>query len=132
MQEKEYKNCFLCGKDNPIGLKLDFYYQGDKALCDWKSLKVFEGYDGIIHGGIIASILDEAVAKAILYKGIVAVTSELNVKYLKPFPVNTDVKIIGEVIDIRKKIIIGKAKIIDKLNTEKVIAKADAKYFILS
>ncbi len=132
MTENDYKNCFLCGQENPIGLKLIFYYEANKALCEWQASKIFEGYDGIIHGGIIASLLDEAVAKAILNQGIIAVTSELNVKYIKPFKSDTKVNITGEIIEIRKKIIIGFASITEKDNPNKIIAKAEAKYYILS
>lgn len=131
MEEKEYKNCFVCGADNPVGLKLDFRYENNLALANWQANKKFEGYDGIIHGGIIASLLDEAVAKIILKNNIIAVTTELNVKYFKPFPSDKEVLITGEITDIRKKIIFGKAKISDKDNPHYVFAEADAKYFII-
>lgn len=127
----EYKNCFLCGSENPIGLKLEFTYKENMAIAEWKAQAHFEGYEGIIHGGIIASLLDEAMAKIILKSGIIAVTSELSVKYYKPFPSDAEVIITGSIAEQRSKIITVFASIFSKGNPKLVFARGDAKYFVL-
>lgn len=61
------KNCFACGLENPIGLKLTFYAQPDGTVAgDYTVPRHFEGYPGIAHGGVVASILDEAVSRVFM------------------------------------------------------------------
>ncbi|MCL2064268.1 MAG: PaaI family thioesterase [Candidatus Cloacimonetes bacterium] len=128
----EYKNCFLCGNDNPIGLKLQFEYLDGKAFSVWTTEKKYEGFEEIIHGGIIASLLDEAIAKIIMYKGNIAYTRELNVIYQKPLPIGIEVVVSAELIEQRHKLINGKAIIYQKNNPEIIFAKGEAKFFIVS
>ena len=56
MKEIKYANCFVCGADNPVGMKLDFSYDADSAWTWFSSPPGFEGYSGVIHGGIIATL----------------------------------------------------------------------------
>ena len=97
MEEKTYRNCFVCGEDNPTGLKLEFAYDDTSAWAEFASPQRFEGYIGVIHGGIIATLLDEAMAKVILKQGIVAVTADLQIRYRKPLPVLQTVTVRGEI-----------------------------------
>lgn len=76
--------CFACGPNNPIGLKLDFAFEGDKYTARFTPLSEHQGYDNITHGGIIGTLLDEAMAKLVYAKGYMAVTAQLNIKYRKP------------------------------------------------
>ena len=127
----EYKNCFICGIENKVGLKLDFYYKGHKAYANWIADKNYEGFEETIHGGIIASLIDEAVAKIIIENGFLAVTVELNVKYLKPLKVGTEIVISGEIIDHRRKLINGKAIIYNKNDNNLIYATGNAKYYVI-
>ncbi len=78
-------HCFGCAKKNPIGLALEFELLGDELICKWNPTKNYQGFEGMLHGGIISTILDEAGAWAIqILAETAGVTSELNVKYLKP------------------------------------------------
>ncbi|HPY96402.1 MAG TPA: PaaI family thioesterase [Candidatus Cloacimonadota bacterium] len=129
MSELEYKNCFVCGKDNPVGLKLEFVYANNTAYCIWDTHKNYEGYPEIIHGGIIATLLDEVMAKAILGGNQEAVTTEMTVRYLKPARVNKRYKVFGEINNQRKKIIECSAYICDIDDEEYIIAKAVANYW---
>lgn len=81
-----YHGCFVCGEDNRAGLKLDFYFDSDnrKAWTEFVPDRHFEGYRDILHGGIISSVLDEVMIKAILYENILAVTSKLTVEFKQP------------------------------------------------
>jgi hypothetical protein len=66
--------CFVCGERNPEGLHVDFYLEDDKAIGEFVALKKYQGYKDIIHGGIISTLLDEAMVKVALLKGILCVT----------------------------------------------------------
>ena len=131
MDKIEYKNCFICGSENSIGLKLEFFYKDKKVYAEWISKKDYQGFDGVVHGGIIASLIDEAVAQIIMHEGYIAVTTELNVKYLKPFPIGKKVVICAEIVEHRRKIIIGKAVIYDKESPSFIYARGDANYYIV-
>lgn len=126
--EQTYENCFVCGEKNPIGLKLTFNYHGNLASTTFKLPALYEGYNDIIHGGIIASILDETMAKAILHKNIKAFTVNLNIDYKKPLKPNHPYVAEGTICIIKRKTITAAASIFDG-NT--VYAFAKAKFFII-
>ncbi len=82
--------CFACGKDNPEGLHLHFRYNSIQRTveCSLKIPAKYQGATGFAHGGIIATLLDEAMAKVNGMGGARAVTVKLNVKYRKMVPVS--------------------------------------------
>ncbi|MBW6516555.1 MAG: PaaI family thioesterase [Candidatus Cloacimonetes bacterium] len=127
--EERYDNCFICGMNNPIGLKLTFTYPDNIAQAEFRLPVHFEGYDNIIHGGIVAAILDEAMAKIILHNNIKAVTVTITIDYKKPLKPDIDYIVKGSIINIRKKIIETEATIVDNVD---VYAKATAKFFSIS
>jgi acyl-coenzyme A thioesterase PaaI-like protein len=100
--EERNQHCFACGIKNPIGLKLKFKEEGDTYTSVFTGGEEHQGYDGIIHGGIISTLLDEIMARYIYHKGFTAVTAKLDVRYRKPTPINTELKIIGR-IDSQKR-----------------------------
>ncbi|MCD6099735.1 MAG: PaaI family thioesterase, partial [Candidatus Marinimicrobia bacterium] len=83
MEIRDNNKCFVCGSDNERGLKLSFKVGDGKANTEFISPPHLQGYDGILHGGIISTILDEVMVKA---TGEKVVTVELTVKFLKPIP----------------------------------------------
>ncbi len=83
------RHCFICGLDNPIGLKTEFFETEDGELAAvFTPSEDYQSYPGILHGGISASVLDELIGRAINieYPDKFAVTVELNLKYKKPVP----------------------------------------------
>ncbi len=129
MEEIKYANCFVCGHDNPVGLQLDFVYDEDSAAAWFDSPDCYEGYQGVIHGGIIATLLDEAMAKVIIRKGLVAVTADLNIKYRKPLPVGQKVKADGTITLQKSRTIHTKAALTDEAGT--VYAEGTAVYIVV-
>jgi uncharacterized protein (TIGR00369 family) len=80
-------HCFGCGLDNPTGLRLRFFTDADQNIvCHFRLAGRFAGPPGHAHGGIIATLLDEAMSKANRARGIVAMTRALDVQYLRPVP----------------------------------------------
>lgn len=84
-------HCFGCGADNPEGLGLKFRLSdsGKSFVCRFRLSKRYTGPPGHAHGGIIATILDEAMGKVNKLRNAVALTSEMTVRYLKPVPLGT-------------------------------------------
>ena len=93
MKEKQpgSKQCFVCGLENPVGLRIAFYETGPGEV---QSEIIFpdhyQGYPGITHGGIIASVLDETGGRSLMDNPRhFMVTAQLNVRYRKPVPTET-------------------------------------------
>lgn len=127
MQEKEYTNCFACGQQNNIGLKLEFEYNDDKAICNFSLNSDFEGYPGIIHGGIVSTILDEAMAKIILVSELKAVTVEMKTRFKQNMLSKTLYTVEAEIIKQKGRAIFTKATIID--DKSKAVAYSEATFF---
>ncbi|MFZ1918263.1 MAG: PaaI family thioesterase [Terriglobales bacterium] len=93
---RTHKNlCFVCGKDNPDAMGLRFTYDEDRDsfVCRFRLGKRYTGPPGHCHGGIIATILDEAMGKVNKLRNVIAVTSEMTVNYLKPVPLNKPLRV---------------------------------------
>ena len=88
--------CFACGKDNPIGLKLEFAEHDEKCIAKKALPREYEGYAGIAHGGILTAMLDEVMVQCIRrIKGEHAVTARLDVRYRQPTPIGETLTITG-------------------------------------
>jgi len=89
VQQRVYgHNCFGCGPANDCGLKLEFHLNEDhkRIVCEFVLAQRFEGPPSHAHGGIIATILDEAMGKVSKLRGIIAVTGTMQVNYIRPVP----------------------------------------------
>lgn len=98
--------CFICGRENPVGLKLDFYTIGP-GIAKAKLLipAQYEGYPGVVHGGIVAAILDECGGRAqMTIPDRFMVTAQLNVRYRLPVPSETDLVVVGKAGDRRGRV----------------------------
>ncbi|MEG6584903.1 PaaI family thioesterase [Dendrosporobacter sp. 1207_IL3150] len=89
--------CFACGIHNPIGLKLKFREEQDTYITTFTGGPEHQGYDGIMHGGIVSTLLDEVMARYIYSKGYNAVTARLDVRYKKPTPIGEQLMIKGHI-----------------------------------
>lgn len=100
-----YNHCFVCGPDNPIGLKLKFLAENGKVTARFTPAAVHEGYKKIAHGGIVASILDEVMIKAALAQGVFCVTAQIEIRYKKPILIGTELIFTGEIIEQKGRLI---------------------------
>ncbi|HSH00835.1 MAG TPA: PaaI family thioesterase [candidate division Zixibacteria bacterium] len=124
-----YPGCFVCGENNTQGLALKFTWDGLVCRTEFTASEQFAGYRRVLHGGIIASILDEVMIKAILAQGIIAVTGELTIKYRSPARSGDLLSFTGEVTEQSARLIrtVGRA-----LNDAgDLIAEAHAKYVVV-
>ena len=99
--QKNY--CFACGKNNPEGMRLNFSYDGehDCFVCRFRLSKRYTGPPGHSHGGIIATILDEAMGKVNKLRHVIALTSRITVDYLKPVPLNKPLRVESREVGVR-------------------------------
>ncbi|MHB1022957.1 MAG: PaaI family thioesterase [Acidobacteriaceae bacterium] len=89
--------CFGCGPANPNGLHLRFVLDAEAgtATASFRLTRRYEGPPGHIHGGIVATLLDEAMGKVNRLKEIVAVTRHMEVDYLRPVPLREKLTVTG-------------------------------------
>jgi uncharacterized protein (TIGR00369 family) len=88
--------CFGCGNDNPAGLHLKFFIDEEgRVLCRLRLAAQFQGPPGHAHGGIIATLLDEAMSKANRRRNITAMTRHMSIDYLRPVPLDNDLVLEG-------------------------------------
>src|SRR4030043_1662189 len=121
-----HRNCFACGSNNGMGLGLKFYKYEDGSISgDFFADPKFEGYSGIIHGGIIATLLDSAMTHCLLMKDIPALTGRLSIKYSTPIRTGTVVKLEAKIVDQFHEMFILEGK---ALVDGKKVASAEAKY----
>ncbi len=107
-KEKEfvtYGNCFVCGEENPGGLRLTFEIDKEKQTLKttFVASSVYQGYDGIVHGGIVSTLLDEAMAKLAYEMGYNAVTATLEIRFKKPAPILERLNVYGEITEVKRR-----------------------------
>ncbi|KLU60197.1 thioesterase superfamily protein [Peptococcaceae bacterium CEB3] len=95
MEESTYRLCFVCGMDNHGGLRVRYTYANEEASAKVIIEDTFAGYPGVVHGGIVTTLLDETMAKTIEHLGIWAVTASMEVRFRHPTPVNTPLLLLG-------------------------------------
>ena len=107
MQVLDDSRCFICGKDNPIGFKAEFVIDSGRRRAETRVRidEVFQGWQGITHGGIISALLDEICAQACMGSGLMVVTSEIKLRYRAPVPTGSVVTVIGEVVGERRRLV---------------------------
>jgi uncharacterized protein (TIGR00369 family) len=103
LEPNPMNGCFGCGGANSCGMQLSFE-QDDAARRIRGTFRVgarYQGGPGFVHGGIIATVLDEVMGKANRFRGVRAVTAELTIEYLKPVPVDQDLVVEGWEIETK-------------------------------
>ena len=112
--QKNY--CFACGKNNPEGMRLRFSYEERRKrfVSRFRLGRRYTGPPGHAHGGVIATILDEAMGKVNKLHNVVALTSEITVQYLKPVPLNQSLRVEARGVSVRGRRHINAAEILNQ------------------
>ena len=120
-------NCFACGTLNRHGLQLDLHLETGRSWTDLRLDRRFEGWDGIAHGGIVATILDEVMAWALVASDAWGMTARMTVGFHAPVPIGREIHAEGVLIESRRRLFRTQARIADA-KTDVVLATADATY----
>ena len=116
--------CFGCGQANPTGLHLEFLLAEDSSVvCLAVVPDTFEGPQGYLHGGIIATLLDETMSKSVRARGFTAMTRQMEVDYLRPVPSSTPIRLEGHVTRNEGRKHWTEARILDAERTVLAIGK---------
>jgi uncharacterized protein (TIGR00369 family) len=123
------QNCFVCGKKNAAGLQLVF--RRDPAAGAAEAHVAFaarhQGWQDTVHGGLLATVLDEAMVQAAAAAGHKCITAEITVKYRKPAPIGAELTVSGRLKEARGRIVLAEARICHA--TGQVLSQAAGKLF---
>src|SRR5437867_242058 len=97
--------CFGCGERNSEGLQMRFENTGSEAVCDFEVPARYQGWQGIVHGGMVALMLDEAVGWAGWHAGHPGVTGKLEVRYRQPLELGERVRVVGRVDRVQRTLV---------------------------
>lgn len=128
----EEHHCFGCSPRNPVGLRLQFMEDDEWVTTSWMPSADYEGWHDILHGGIQSSLLDELGSWVVFArKGGVAVTSKLEIKFLKPVYIsNGKIALKGRIKETRRNILIIEALLYDGKN--ELCSRCLMHYYLLS
>lgn len=121
--------CFVCGQQNPFGLKAGFRKGEGTAEADVMFPAFLQGWKNTVHGGALATVLDEVMVQAAMGGGATYVTAEITVAYKKPAAPGVSYRIAGKVIERKGRIASAEASLQDREGT--LYAKATAKLFLV-
>lgn len=128
-KQQNSRMCLVCGLLNDFGLKTRFYeLENGELVALFTPLDVHQSYPGRMHGGIASAILDETIGRAIMANGEDdwGVTIELDVRYLKPIPLNEELMVVGRITKDNRRIFEGTGEII--LQNGEIAAEAEGRY----
>jgi uncharacterized protein (TIGR00369 family) len=119
MKFETYGNCFVCGENNLGGLRLRFEIDKERQTLQtvFVASPVFQGWDGVVHGGIISTLLDEAMAKLSYELGYNTVTVSLEIRFKKPAPILEPLFVYGEISEVSKRLVKAKARVVKEDGT---------------
>lgn len=120
--------CFGCGQNNPMGLKLRFTREGETLRTEFTPDSMHQGWPGLLHGGIVATLLDEIMSNVAYATGKTCLTAGMELRQRKPIKIEETLFVTAWITRSRSKIIDTAGKICLKDGT--VVAEATAKQFI--
>ena len=121
--------CFGCGRNNPIGLKLEFQRNGNEISARFTTQEHHQGWPGVVHGGIVAAIIDEAMGYATHFAGLNCLTGKMEIKLKSPAPVGQPLVISSSVEKSSRRLIGTQARI--SLSDGTLVAEGKATHFII-
>ena len=119
-------NCFACGTLNTHGLQLALHAADDECWTELVLDSRFEGWQGIAHGGIVSTILDEVMAWALVEHDLWGLTARMNIEFKKPVPIGAPIRGEGRVVSARRRVVEAEGVLRDAAGT--ILATSTATY----
>ncbi len=119
--------CFACGQLSEHGLHLDLHVEGETCWTELELSAAFQGWEGIAHGGIVATILDEVMAWALVATDAWGVTARMNIEFRRPVRVGKRIRAEGWLVERRRRLLSTAARLVDA-ETGAELATAEGVY----
>ena len=126
--QETFGTCFGCGRDNPVGLKLEFVRTPGESRCEFTLGQHYEGWNGVVHGGIVCTILDEAMAHAYFPQGR-GITTKAEFRFRRPARVGEPMVVTGRLVKMTRKLLTAEAAI--TLEDGTVVAEGTAQAYVV-
>jgi uncharacterized protein (TIGR00369 family) len=117
--------CFGCGPLNEEGLRMTFLPDGEVSVTEFEVPPRYQSWKGVVHGGIVALLLDEAVGWAAWHRGHPGVTGKLEVRFRQPLRIGERIRLVGRVESIRRNLVYATASI-QRVSDHATVADATA------
>jgi uncharacterized protein (TIGR00369 family) len=123
--------CFVCGEKNPAGLKLRIQTDAERgeSAAEVTFPEYFQGWSKVVHGGLLATVLDEALIYAAGAKGLKCVTGEMTVRFIRPASTGVPYRLKGRFLEDKGKIVLAESELLDAHG--ETVARAKGKLFKL-
>jgi uncharacterized protein (TIGR00369 family) len=125
--EFEPHHCFACGELNEHGLHLELHVDPEGSWTETRLDPRFQGWDGVAHGGVVCTLLDEVMAWSVIGRGTWGVTARLNVAFRRPIPTGQSIRAEGWVVDERRRAIRTAGRVTNSADGE-VLATAEGTF----
>lgn len=122
--------CFVCGPENPVGLRIVFRMEGDLCQAAFTPGPQYVGYDEMTHGGIMFSALDDVMANWWFLQGARAHTAKCEIRYRQPVPVGTELLLTGRLEQRKGRVAIMHGQAV-RASDNKIVADARASFMIV-
>ena len=127
---KDDRWCFACGPENPHGLHLaGFHDEGEEHVVRFAPARHHQGWQGVTHGGIVATLLDEVMTRLLYSRGQDAVTAELTVRYHHPLPTGVAVEARARETERRGRVVRVEAEVRTEEGT--LVASGQGKFMLV-
>ena len=104
--------CFVCGRENSIGLHMHFYAHTDGCVyADFIPREEHQSYPGIMHGGLVTTMLDELIGRTAIASDLWCMTAKLEIRFRKPVPIGEPLKLKGEITKKSSRLLQGRGEI---------------------
>jgi uncharacterized protein (TIGR00369 family) len=107
-------NCFACGTLNTHGLQLELHAGDDRCWTELVLPDRFQGWEGIAHGGIVTTILDEVMGWALIDHDLWGVTARMSIEFKHPVPIGRRIRAEGRVLSSRRRLVEAEGVILDR------------------
>lgn len=121
--------CFACGPENPIGLRLHFEEKDGGVEALFKPTRDHEGWTGLIHGGIVSTLLDEAMAYALYFAGLAGLTARMEARFRRAIAPGEELRVCARITDARRGVVDAEAFLTRSDGV--VVAEATARFMSL-
>jgi acyl-coenzyme A thioesterase PaaI-like protein len=125
-------HCFVCGKDNPIGLRIRFTLDGEHCRGHFTSAPEHVGFDGVTHGGIVFAVLDDAMANWFFLQGARGYTAKSEIRYRNPMPVGATALADCTLVRRKGRLVMLSARLLDAAGAgdATVFAESEASFML--
>lgn len=119
-----YQACFGCGARNLNGLQLVFRHEGGEIVAEYTPDERFQGFPGVLHGGVLATMLDETLSRAAVFAGKWMMTARLEIRYRRAAPIGQELRVSAQPIQVRSRMVSAKGSV--RLASDPTVIFAEA------